>query len=132
MDSYEDIINLPHPVSTKHKPMAMIERAAQFAPFAALTGHDAVLAETARLTDDAVNLDEYAKAMIDEKLRGLVQDMKAKPQVTVTYFVPDARKAGGAYTCITGQLKRIDEVGHLLLFEDGTQIPVDRILDVEY
>ena len=96
---YDDIINLPHHVSQKHAPMARADRAAQFSPFAALTGLDAALRETARLTDQRITLDEYEQAALDETLQAVRDALTKKehPTVEVCYFVPDTRKAGGAY-----------------------------------
>ncbi len=128
---YDDIISLPHHQSTKHGHMPVADRAAQFSPFAALTGHDAAIKETARLTDRRIELDEYGKTAIDEKLRILRERLEEHPAVTVTYFVPDSRKTGGAYRQKSGQIKRIDEYERGIIFTDGTVICVEDMLDVE-
>ena len=108
---YDDIINLPHHVSQKHAPMARADRAAQFSPFAALTGLDAALRETARLTDQRITLDEYEQAALDETLQTVRDALTKKehPTVEVCYFVPDTRKAGGAYCTVTGVVKKMAE-----------------------
>lgn len=130
---YDDIINLPHHVSQKHVPMARADRAAQFSPFAALTGLDAALQETARLTDQRITLDEYEQAALDGTLQ-TVRDALAKrehPTVEVCYFVPDDRKAGGAYRTVTGVVKKMAEFEGLLIFQDGTEVPMGEIVLAE-
>ena len=124
---YDDIIGLSHPVSERRPGMRIGDRAAQFAPFAALTGYDGVIAETGRLTDTCIELDECAKEMLNGKLLELLEKIGQKPPVRVTYFCPDKRKSGGAYVAVTGNLKRIDPIERLLLLTDGTVIPIDRI-----
>lgn len=94
---YDDMLHLPHPTSQKHPRMPISDRAAQFSPFAALTGHEAAVKETARLTDQKIELDESKKAILDAKLQMIVEQIKSQPIVTITYFVPDEKKAGGAY-----------------------------------
>ena len=127
---YDDIIDLPHHVSRTHPRMSAKDRAAQFSPFAALTGHFAVIRETARLTDRQLELDEQAKAVLDMKQRILAEEISARPEVTVTYFKPDERKSGGEYLTVTGELKRIDERERMLEFTSGERIPFDDILDI--
>lgn len=128
---YDDIIHLPHHVSSVHPPMPVSDRAAQFAPFAALTGHDAAIKETARLTDERVELDENAKAVLDEKLR-MVQEMLARqPEITVTYFQPDEKKSGGRYISATGNARKIDMYNHLIIMADGLRIPLSEIYGIE-
>ncbi|MBQ8893067.1 MAG: hypothetical protein IJ043_01515 [Clostridia bacterium] len=126
--NYDDIIHLPHPTSSKRMRMPAENRAAQFAPFAALTGHEAAIAETARLTDLQAELDDGIKAMLNEKL---VAAAARKTTVTVTYFVPDPQKNGGAYLSTTGTVKRIDEYSRTLLMADGTAIPIDCLYEIE-
>lgn len=130
-DLYEDIINLPHHVSKTRPQMSMPDRAAQFSPFAALTGYDAAINETGRLTDERTDLGEETKAMLDMKQHYLLEVISDQPEITVTYFVPDERKAGGAYVTVTGNLKRIDEYERLLILTNGKKIPMDEIADVE-
>ena len=130
MRNYEDIIYLPHHRSKKHAPMSLIDRAAQFSPFAALTGHDAAIMETARLTDRKIELDEYEIAVLDEKLQNIKEQLQAGPEVTITYFQPDIRKEGGEYVTITGRVKKIDEYAKTMLIEDSTRILIEDILEI--
>ena len=131
MRGYEDILNLPHHVSRKHPPMSMLNRAAQFSPFAALTGYDAAIRETARQTDRRIALSEDEKAEISEKLR-LLRDVEAEhPVVTFVYFVPDGRKEGGKYVSRTAQVKRIDDFKQVILLADGQSISIDDLLEVD-
>lgn len=127
---YDDIIEMPHHVSVKHPQMPVSARAAQFAPFAALSGHKAALDETARLTCGRVELDEYERDALDEKLRLALSLADKGPEITLTYFRPDEAKAGGAYLTLTGKLKRLDEYGRALVIEGGARIPIDDIIDI--
>ena len=124
---YDDILCLPHPTSKKHPRMSMAERAAQFAPFAALNGYGAAIQEAQRLTDQRLELDEETQALLDLRQRLLLERIAEHPQVTVTYFVPDARKSGGSYRCVTAGVKRLDEYSRLLILTTGQQIPLDDI-----
>lgn len=128
---YEDIIYLPHPVSKTRPQMPMSDRAAQFSPFAALTGYDAAIRETARLTDKKLLLDEETCALLDRKQQYLCEIIAEKPEITVTYFVPDDRKDGGSYVTVTGKLRRIDLCARLLVLIDGRNIPLDDIAGLE-
>ena len=128
---YDDIINLPHHVSSERPHMPMIDRAAQFAPFAALTGYDAAIAETARLTDAKRELSEEQKEVIGKQLLALQARLKNDPQVCVTFFVPDSRKAGGAYKTVAGEAKRVDEACRILEMRGGITIPFDDIISLE-
>lgn len=130
MGNYDDIINLPHHVSKNHPQMSMRDRAAQFAPFAALSGHGEAIAETARLTDRKIELDEYEKQKLDEKLFVLQEHIGETPEITVIYFHPDENKDGGRYETIKKTLKRINETEHVLLMEDGMEIKIDNIFDI--
>lgn len=131
---YDDIIHLPHPTSKNHPRMSLTERAAQFSPFAALTGYDAAVKETARLTDRRIELDEYEKDALNEKL-SLIREMtgcrKLYPEVRVIWFLPDERKKGGAYIETEGCVRRTDEYAHRIVMTDGTCIPVEEILRIE-
>ena len=127
---YDDIIDLPRPVSRKHPPMPMMKRAAQFLPFAALTGFEGEIAEAARLTQTAPELSEDALAALDEQLSLLRQLLPDQPQVTVTRFLPDERKAGGHFETRTGRVRRLDEVGRTLRFTDGTTINLDTVVEL--
>ena len=124
MSGYEDIIHLPYP--RKPPRMSNYDRAAQFSPFAALTGHEEAIAETARLTDTAIELGEDGISMLNEKLRCL----EPGQDLTVVYFRPDARKSGGAYVRHTGRLKRVEEHRSALVMADGAVIELGRICDI--
>ena len=128
MTEYDDIIDLPRPKS-KHEPMPMSDRAAQFSPFAALTGYGDAIDETARLTDRRIELSEEERAELDYKQQYLAT--LDAPTVTVTYFVPDERKTGGAYVTHTGVLKRVDEVESMVVFKDGLRVPLDEVMDIK-
>ena len=128
---YADIIDLPHHVSTTRPRMSMIDRAAQFSPFAALTGYDAAIKETGRLTDERIELTEDSRAALDRKQQLLVDNLADHPEVSVTYFVPDERKPGGAYVTVTGRVKKVDKFERLLILTNGIKIPLDEILDME-
>ena len=128
---YDDIIHLSRPVSKKRSPMSNFDRAAQFSPFAALTGYDAVIAETGRLTDTQIELDEGGKALLDEKIQTIREHLEEHPAVKLTVFCPDSRKSGGAYETITGNVKKIDPVARILVLTGGEVIPVDRIYGIE-
>ena len=125
---YDDIIDLPHPVSQRHPQMPLADRAAQFSPFAALTGLDAALQETARLTDQRITLDEYEQAELDKTLQALREAAPQHPAVEITYFQPDARKAGGQYVTSVGHVKRIAEYEQQLILTEGTSIPLAGII----
>ena len=130
-NSYDDIINLPHHVSITRPQMPLINRAAQFSPFSALTGYDSAIRETARLTDDRIELGESSIAELDMKLSILTSEIDNRPEITVTYFIKDAKKSGGAYVTITGAIKRIDEHERAILLVDGRKIIIDDVLEIE-
>lgn len=127
---YDDIINLPHPVSKKHPQMPPLNRAAQFSPFAALTGHDAAIQETARLIDSFIELDEDQKEQLDEQLQLIRKNLEQKPECEITYFKPDEKKDGGSYVTVCGRVKQIDEYRHLIIFTDETVLPIEHIFSV--
>lgn len=127
MNPYEDMLRLPRHRSPKRAQMTQLDRAAQFAPFSALNGYGEAIDETARLTQAPVELMEGAAEQIDEALRHLRQEIHCQPEVTVTYFVPDSRKSGGAYRTVTGHAKKLSEHEGILLLTDGTKIPIHRI-----
>ena len=131
-EDYSDIINLPHHVSRNHPQMPMEARAAQFAPFAALTGYDTVIHETARQTDKQVELEEYDNERLNRIFSELMDSLEEHPMVTVSYFKSDEHKAGGAYVTVTGQLKKIDTYEQLMVMEDGTAIPIGNIMDLQF
>lgn len=130
-NDYSDILDHPHYVSKTRPQMSELERAAQFSPFAALTGYDAAISETGRLTDEKIELGEETKAVLDMKQQYLLDMISDQPEITVTYFIPDTKKSGGAYASVTGNLKRIDEYERLMLLTTGEKIPLDDIMDIE-
>ena len=123
---YSDILNLPRPVSPTRRPMPALERAAQFSPFAALTGYDAAIAESARTTEQKAELGEWELKELNEKLRLLIAAPN-HPLITVTYFQPDLRKQGGAYVTLTERYKKIRLTERELVLADGTVISLDAI-----
>ena len=127
---YDDIIHLPHPTSRKHPRMPQTARAAQFAPFSALTGYEDAVRETARLTDRRIELDEYEKAALDEQLQIIQEHLDEQLEITFTYFVPDEKKSGGAYVDVTGIVKKVDIIRHEVVLMDGTRIPADGIIRI--
>ena len=131
MSRYDDMLDLPRPAMSRAKPLTGLERAAQFSPFAALSGYEAAIREAARLTEPAVELAEDAAAALDEKLRLLTERLAQRPQVTVTWFEPDAKKEGGAFRVFTGRLRRVDEAAGLLLFEGGQRLPLAAVRGLE-
>jgi hypothetical protein len=128
---YDDIINLPHHVSKTHSPMKAIDRAAQFSPFAALTGHDSAVKETARLTYNRIELDEYMKISINNKLQIIEEDLENFPEIQITYFQPDLKKKGGSYVTSIGAVKKIDEFKRVIIMTNGTVILIDEIISIE-
>ena len=128
---YDDIINLPHHVSSTRPQMSSINRAAQFAPFAALSGYDTTIKETARLTDERLELDEYTIAGLDMKLRILSEFIAEHPSIAVTYYKSDAKKKGGAYVTVMGAVKKIDDYEKVIAFANGGRIAIADILDIE-
>ena len=130
-DSYEDIIHLPHHQSTVHPQMPRADRAAQFSPFAALTGHHAAIAETGRLTDRRIELDESEITRVDAELQHLQELLPGRPTVSITYFAPDERKNGGSYQTVTGEVKRIDAVAGMIQMTDRREIPIEDVFSVE-
>ena len=130
-NKYDDIICLPHPVSDRHARMPNRDRAAQFSPFAALTGFDEEICEAARLTDAMAELTESRKGEINAVLQHLLERIDTCPEISVTWFRPDQRKTGGAYLTTLGKLKRIDDYTHALLLADGTSISLASILNIQ-
>lgn len=126
---YENIINLPHHQSSTRKRMSNYDRAAQFAPFAALTGHDEAIKETARLTDDYFEMGEDRQIELTAKIQLLKDKLDEHPEITVTYFIPDEKKSGGSYADKTGTVRIIDEYKRKLVFYDGDRIDIDRVID---
>lgn len=129
---YDEIINLPHHVSKTRPQMPMSDRAAQFAPFAALTGYDSVIKETGRLTGERIELDEEALNYLNMRYQLLVDALDEEPEVEITYFKPDERKSGGEYVTVTGTVKKVDDFERLITMQNGTKIPMDDVLAVDW
>jgi hypothetical protein len=130
-ENYDDIINLPHPDPKNHPRMSIEKRAAQFAPFAALTGHSDAIQEAGRLTDDFVNIGSDVQKELDIKMNFLMSHVDEQPEISITYFLPDRMKAGGEYKEMSGKIKKIDELGSVIILNDGTKIPVNNIIDIQ-
>ena len=128
---YEDIVNLPPHISKKHPQPTMLERAARFAPFAAITGYEEMVLEEARVTEERVELEEGTLAELNERLNMIHESLESEPVIQITYFEPDKKKAGGAYVTISGVVKRIDEYERYVLMTDGKKISIDQIFGLE-
>lgn len=128
---YEDIINLPPHISKKHPQPSMMDRAARFAPFAAITGYEEMVLEESRVTEDRIDLDEETLSLLNEKLSMIQEFLYEEPQIKITYFEPDKKKTGGAYVSITGVVKRIDEYERLVIMTDGKKIRIEDIYGLE-
>lgn len=129
-DRYDDIIDMPHHVSNNRPHMSMSDRAAQFAPFAALTGFGAIITEAGRQTDERIPLGEADLEALNEKVRDVMRRAFQHPLITVTYFVPDSKKAGGTYKVYTGNVRTVSEFDRVIIFEDGTKILLDDTADI--
>lgn len=128
---YDDIIDLPHHVSSKHPQMTMQARAAQFQPFAALSGYGDAVNETERVVEQRITLGEDAQADIDRQLARLAMDETGCLQACFTYFIPDGIKAGGAYEMAVGAVRKLDELNRCIILTDGRSVPVDDLLAIE-
>ncbi len=131
MKDYHDIINLPRHVSTKRKPMPIINRAAQFAPFAALNGHEEAIKERGRRTELRINLDTYKEEEINRKLVILMENIKREPEIQIEYFIQDRYKEGGSYVDIGGPVNSINQYKKIIYMKDGTKIPINEIINLE-
>ena len=129
---YDEIMGRPHHVSKTRPQMPMSDRAAQFAPFAALTGYDAAIKETGRLTGERIELDEEALNDLNMRYQLLVDALDEEPEVEITYFKPDERKSGGEYVTVTGTVKKVDDFERLITMQNGTKIPMDDVLAVDW
>lgn len=127
---YNDIINLSHHISKKHPRMSLEARSAQFAPFAALTGYDDVIKETARLTSERIDIDEGVKSILNRKLQLIRKQIYIKPEITVTYFVPDSKKDGGSYVTVTGNVIKIDDYKKKIVLENKIEILMSEIIKI--
>ncbi len=130
-NKYEDIINLPHHRSKTHPHMSLHDRAAQFSPFAALTGYEAAVNETARLTEEWIEPDEYEKEKLNRRLALIGERLSESPYVEMTYFKPDEKKSGGAYVTVRGSVRKIDTYEGIIYMNDGTKIPIDTLRSIE-
>ncbi len=128
---YDDMLDLPHPDFPNHPRMPVAGRAAIFSPFAALTGHADAIAETARQTQQQIELDEDSRLLLDQKQKWLEKIIAERPEVAVTWFQPDARKEGGSYAVTSGRLKKLDPINRVMVLEGGAEIPLDSILDLD-
>ena len=128
---YDEIMGLPHHVSKTRPQMPMSDRAAQFTPFAALTGYDSAIKETGRLTDERIELDEEALTALDMRYQLLMDAFDGAPEVTITYFQADERKAGGKYITATGAVKKVDDFERRITMQDGSKIPMDEVLSID-
>ena len=129
--NYDDIINLPHYVSKKRPQMSIEARSAQFAPFAALTGYDEKVKETARLTDKRIELEEGQKEILNNKLLYILENIGSKPEITFTYFIKDNKKSGGKYKKKIGIVRKIDMIEQYIQFTDKSKIDINEILSIE-
>ena len=128
--NYDDIINLPAPTSEKHARMPIADRAAQFAPFAAVVGHDAAVREVARVTEKRAELDEEAIREIDQKLHTLTAVLVTRPHTTVTYFQNDEKKSGGHYLTVSGEFEGVNDTAtHVII--GGIKIPLTQIYSID-
>lgn len=125
---YDDILYMPHPDSKVHPRMSMIDRAAQFSPFAALTGYEAAIDETGRRTDARIELDESQKEELDHRMQMLQEHLAERPEISVTYFVPDERKEGGAYVTVTGRVRKVNLYERVLILEEEQVIPIAEMI----
>ena len=128
--NYDDIINLEHHISKKHPQMSLYARSAQFAPFAALTGYEDAVRETSRETSKQIDIDDEIKAILDGKIQMLSELIKKKPEVSITYFIHDLKKDGGAYITVDGIIKKIDAYNQNIVLIDKTEIPINDIIDI--
>lgn len=131
MGKYDDILNLPHHVSNTRPHISMHDRAAQFSPFAALTGYDDTVRETARLTDERLELTADRITDLNQKITFLNEHTEKRPEITVEYFIPDEKKSGGKYVTLSGKFRRIDEYNHNMVFTSGEEIPLNDIFEIE-
>ena len=130
MKKYDELINLSRPKS-KHPKMTLEQRSAQFAPFAALTGYEGQIKETARLTDKRLELDEEAKSILDTKIQIIKEKIAQQPQIEITYFVPDNKKDGGRYETVNSIIRKIDEYYNKIIMNNGISIDIGEIIDIQ-
>lgn len=127
---YDDIINLPHHISKKHPQMSLYARSAQFAPFAAFTGYEEAVKETARETNERIDIEDELKSILDGKLQIILEQIKNHPEISITYFIADSKKNGGEYVTVTGLVKKVDLYNQYIYLIDYTEIPINEIIDI--
>ena len=127
---YDDIINLPHHISKKHPQMSLYARSAQFAPFAALTGYEEAVKETARETNERIDIEDELKSILDGKLQIILEQIKNHPEISITYFIADTKKDGGEYVTVTGLVKKVDLYNQYIYLVNNTEIPINEIIDI--
>ena len=127
---YDDIINLPHHISKKHPQMSLYARSAQFAPFAALTGYEEAVKETAREKNERIDIEDELKSILDGKLQIILEQIKNHPEISITYFIADTKKDGGEYVTVTGLVKKVDLYNQYIYLVDNTEIPINEIIDI--
>ena len=127
---YDDIINLPHHISKKHPQMSLYARSAQLAPFAALTGYEEAVKETARETNERIDIEDELKSILDGKLQIILEQIKNHPEISITYFIADTKKDGGEYVTVTGLVKKVDLYNQYIYLVDNTEIPINEIIDI--
>lgn len=130
-EKYDEIMSLPHHVSKTRPQMPMSDRAAQFSPFAVLAGYDSAIRETGRLTDEKIELDEESLTALNVRYQMLMDVLAEGPEVRITYFKPDEKKAGGAYVTTVGEVRKIDDFEQAIIMQDGTRIPMEDVLSLE-
>lgn len=128
---YDDILNLEHHISKKHKQMSLENRSAQFAPFAALVGYDDAVKETARITDSKIFIDDGIKEIINKTIQKIKNNLNKNVQIKVTYFIPDQLKSGGKYKTEVGIVEKINEYSKIIKLEAGIEIPIEEIIELE-
>lgn len=129
--NYDDIIDLPHHVSKTRPRMSNLDRAAQFSPFAALVGYDAAVKETARRTDERVELEENQKTILNEKLQLVLDQVEPAPEIQITYFLPDKKKFGGSYVTVSGQIKKVDTYEQEIVLKNGIKVPLTDVIEID-
>ena len=127
---YDDIINLTNHISQKHPQMSLYARSAQFAPFAALTGYEDAIKQTSRETSEKIDIDDELKSILDSKLQIIMEQIKNKPEISITYFIPDLKKNGGSYITVTGIVKKIDLYNQHIYLANDTEIPINDIINI--
>lgn len=130
MGKYDDIINLPRHESKRHLPLSMEQRAAQFAPYSALSGYGDEIKETSRITENKIELSDDEKSKINNILQQIIKEISNKPKVTITYFIPDMKKNGGKYNTQVGNIKKVDKFKQIIILEDKTEIPIQDIIEI--